>query len=109
MTTPAPGSTTSPKPSSPSTPSSSRNRSPASCARPTPQGKRAADGFWGPYGKGAGGVEALRGGQAFWVANDMRWVGYWVAGSPAAGLGPLPPPLPRRRLRAFARHVLADL
>ena len=72
-------------------------------------GKRAADRFCGAYRQRAGEVEDLRRWQALWVANDMRWVGYWVAGFHAAGLGHLTLPLLRRRLRAFARHVLADL
>jgi hypothetical protein len=39
----------------------------------------------------------------------MRWVGYWVTGFREAGLDDLTLPVLRRRLRAFADNVLANL
>jgi aminoglycoside phosphotransferase (APT) family kinase protein len=54
-------------------------------------------------------VDDLRRWQALWVANGMRWVGYWVIGFRETGMSDLTLPLLRRRLRAFGDFVLSRI
>jgi len=69
-------------------------------------GIRAAEQFTDRYEIVAGAVPDLRRWQAMWVLSDMRWVSYWLTGFQDLGAAHLGLPTLRRRLRAFADHVL---
>jgi aminoglycoside phosphotransferase (APT) family kinase protein len=73
-------------------------------------GSAAAETFAQAYASIAGRqVDDLRRWQALWLANDMRWVGYWVLGFHEAGRSDLTLPVLRRRLRTFGDFVLRRL
>jgi aminoglycoside phosphotransferase (APT) family kinase protein len=73
-------------------------------------GAAVADQFSRAYQAAAGRpLDDLLRWQALWIANDMRWISYWVTGFHHAGADHLTVPLLRRRLRTFADHVLARL
>lgn len=74
------------------------------------QGPAVAEAFVGAYEAVTGAdVDDLQRWQALWVVNDMRWVGYWVAGLREAGMSHLTLALLRRRLRTFGDLVLNRL
>lgn len=72
-------------------------------------GPGAADQLTSAYRAAGGRTEDLARWQALWIANDLRWLRYWVVGLQAAGGTHLGLPTLRRRLHTYADHVLTRL